>query len=80
MKKLVTYTGMFALMAGAAFAQETTVIHHDGPDGDKTVIHRSSGADVDKKVVTHDADGCTSKTVTRSNEMGDSMSKTKSNC
>ncbi len=78
MKKLAVFTGAFALMTGAAFAEDMTVIQHDGPDG--TVIHRSAGPTVEKKVIDHDSDGCSSKTVTKTNEMGDSVSKTKSNC
>jgi hypothetical protein len=62
-------------LSGAAVAQDTTIIRRDGPDVDKTVIHR----DAPTAVITHD-EGCASKTVKKTNEMGDSVSKTVSNC
>ena len=51
--------------------QTGIVIHHDadpGPDA------------TDKTVVIHKEDGCATKTVTKSDNMGNSVSRTKTNC
>ena len=64
-----------ALGAGAALADEVTVTPAPGV----VVEHRAANVDVHKKVVTHE-DGCTTKTVKKSNGMGDTMVKSKSNC
>lgn len=70
-----------ALCAGAAFADEVTVTH-DGPPPTHGAIIEHRAADVDvqhKKVITHE-DGCTTKTVKKTNGVGDTMTKSKSNC
>lgn len=72
-----------SLMATAAFAQSsTTVIHKDGPDGDKTVVKKESddGTIVKKKIESSDTAGCGTKSVTHANGMGDSVTKSKTNC
>ena len=80
MKPLIICAGALALLTGSALAEETTVIHRDGPDADRTVVHRSVGPEAERKVITRDGDGCASKTVKKSNDVGDSVSKTVSNC
>ena len=59
------------LVTGTAFADEV-VIHHDDvpppPSSSTTVEHRES------------SDGCSSKTVHKENDMGDSKTVTKSDC
>jgi hypothetical protein len=79
MKSILMCASALAFLSGSAFAEEV-IIHKDGPDMDGTVIHRSVGGEVQKKVITHDEDGCASKTVKKTNGMGDSVSKTESNC
>lgn len=56
---------------------ETTVIRRDGPD--TVVVDRP---EVERKtVVTRDSgDGCSSKTVTKTNEYGDRKTVTKESC
>jgi hypothetical protein len=79
MKSILICATAFAFLSGSAFAEEV-IIQKDSPDVDKTVVHRSAGGEVQKKVITHNEDGCASKTVKKSNGMGDSVSKTESNC
>jgi len=79
MKPILICASAFAFLSGSAFAEDV-IIHKDSPDMDKTVVHRSVGGPMEKKVITHDEGGCTSKTVKKSNGMGDSVSKTESNC
>ena len=58
------------LVTGTAFADEV-VIHHDDvppPTSSTTVEHRES------------SDGCSSKTVHKENDLGDSKTVTQSNC
>lgn len=74
-----------SLCASAAYAQDTTVIHKEGAFGGKktTVIRNGedTGVAVRHKEVIHTGTvGCKSKTVKKTNEMGDTVSKTKSNC
>jgi len=78
MKALLICASAIALFGGQALADEV-IIHKDAPDG--VVSHRSVGPDVEtKKVIEHDGQGCDSKTVTKSDGMGDSKSKTVTNC
>ncbi|WP_020175618.1 hypothetical protein [Methyloferula stellata] len=79
MKLILICASAFAFLTGSAFAEDV-IIHRDSPDMDRTVVHRSVGGEVEKKVITHDEDGCASKTVKKTNGMGDSVSKTKTNC
>ena len=72
-----------SLMATAAFAQSsTTVIHKEGVDGDKTVVKKEmgDGTVVKKKVETTGTTGCSTKSVSHSNDMGDKVTRTKSDC
>ena len=56
------------------------MIHRGCPDADRTVVHRSVRPEAEKKVITRDGDGCASKAVKKSNDVGDSVSKTESTC
>jgi hypothetical protein len=76
MRRILICASSLALMGGAAFAGEVTV----NPPG-VVIEHRSADAPVvEKKTVTHEEDGCATKTVKKSNEMGDSVTHTKTNC
>lgn len=70
MLKIMLVTGTM-LISGSAFADEV-VIHHDDvpppPSSTTTVEHHES------------SDGCSSKTVHKENDMGDSKTVTKSDC
>ncbi len=80
MKSILICASALAFLSGSAFAEDV-IIHRDSPDMDRTVVHRSiGGSAVEKKVITHDESGCASQTVKKSNGMGDSISKTESNC
>ncbi len=80
MKSIFICATAFAFIAGPAFAEDV-IIQNDAPARDGVVVHRSVGPDVEKeKVITHDSNGCDSKTVTKSNDMGDTKSKTVTNC
>ena len=69
-----------SLCAGAAFADEVTVTHDSSPPAHGKIIeHRAADVDVHKKVITHE-DGCATKTVKKTNGVGDTMTKSKSNC
>lgn len=77
MKHLFACATALVMFCGVSVADET-VIHRDGPDA--TVVHHD-----DATVVHHDGPvvhdgGCASKTVTKSNGEGDTVSKTKSDC
>ncbi len=81
MRLTLIFAASLALCAGPAFADEVT-IRHDGPPapGSRVVIeHRAAAVDVHKKIITHE-DGCTTKTVKKTNGDGDTMVKSKSNC
>nr|WP_043750632.1 hypothetical protein [Methylobacterium nodulans] len=64
----------------ASRAEDTTVIHRDGPAG--TVVDRSTTGTVEKKTVTHSSDGvgCGSKTVHKENDLGESKTVHKESC
>lgn len=65
----IAFVAASMLVAGSAFADEV-VIHRDDapPPSSTTVEHRES------------SDGCSSKTVHKENDMGDSKTVTKSDC
>ena len=76
MRQLVL-TGALALLAAPVFADEVTV----APAPGVVVEHRAAGVDVTKEKTVHrDADGCATKSMTKTNDAGDSVTKTKSNC
>ena len=79
MKTLAT---LFAasVLATAAYAQ-TTVIQKEGV-GSTTVVkeHPADTTVVKKKEITTGSVGCSSKTVKKTDEFGDSKTKTKTEC
>ena len=80
MKTLAT---LFAasVLATAAYAQGTTVIQKEGV-GSTTVVkeHPADTTVVKKKEITTGSVGCSSKTVKKTDEFGDSKTKTKTEC
>jgi hypothetical protein len=74
--KAFIFAASLALIMGPVFADEVIV----APPG-ATVEHRAADEGVTKeKTIRHDADGCDTKSVTKSNGTGDSVTKTKTNC
>lgn len=68
---------------GAAYAQSTTVITREAPASETTIVKRDSidGTTVTRKVEsTGSLGGCDTKSVTKTNEDGDSVTKTKTEC
>jgi hypothetical protein len=81
MRLMLIAAASLALSGGAALADEVTIHHDVAPAPGVVVEHRAADVDVHKKkVITHDEDGCATKTVKKTNGMGDTMKKTKSNC
>jgi hypothetical protein len=79
MRFLLICAGSVALLGSAALADEVTVTH-DHPPG-AIIEHRSADdPSMHEKTVTHDSNGCTTKTIKKENGAGDSMSKSKTNC
>lgn len=73
-----------SMLATAAYAQSTTVIHKEGVDTG-TTVRRSVDVDsptvVEKrKVTTTGTVGCSTKTVKKTDDMGDTKVKQKTNC
>jgi hypothetical protein len=83
MRLMLISASAAALFAGSALADEV-IIHRDAaPPPGAMIEHRSADVPADatkEKTITHDADGCTTKSVTKSNGEGDTMSKSKTNC
>ena len=68
-----------AFISSAALANDVTVVPAAPPTG--VVVHHDADADAtNKTVVIHKDEGCATKTVKKSDEMGNSVSKTKTNC
>ncbi len=66
-------------VGGPALADDVTVVPRAPQPG--IVIHHDADPDAtNKKVVIHKEDGCATKTVTKSDDMGNSVSHTKTNC
>ncbi|MDB5559791.1 MAG: hypothetical protein JWQ36_2725 [Enterovirga sp.] len=78
--KAVTLALAATLIGSTAFAQ-TTIIH-EKPASETTVIKRDStdATVVKKKVETTGSVGCETKSVTKTNDMGDTVKKTKTDC
>ena len=78
--KAVTLALAATLIGSTAFAQ-TTIIR-ERPANETTVIHKetSSPSVVTKKVETTGTVGCETKSVTKTNDMGDTVKKTKTDC
>ena len=78
--KAVTLALAATLIGSAAFAQTTTIIR-EKPADETTVIKRETmGGTVVKKVETTGSVGCETKSVTKTNDMGDTVKKTKTDC
>lgn len=77
--KAVTLALAATLIGSAALAQ-TTIIR-ETPSHDATVVTRESGqGHVDRKVESTGSVGCETKSVTRTNDMGDKVTKTRTDC
>jgi hypothetical protein len=73
-------TGSAFIAVAPANAQDTTVVRTEGPGGTRTVVKRRTGYGTVRKVVRRSADGCRSRTVKRTNAMGDTVVRTRSSC
>jgi hypothetical protein len=82
--KTLTMLAVTALLTAApAFGQDTTVIHRETPVGSSTTVRQNdvvTGSTVEKRTTTSDTAGCSTKSVTRSNDDGDTVTKTKTDC
>ncbi len=78
MRKTLFTAATLIVALGTPLAQaQTTVIERDKPD--TVVVDRP--ATESKTVTTHDhGDGCSSKTVSKENEVGDRKTVTKESC
>jgi hypothetical protein len=75
--KAFVLAAALALLAGPTLADEVTVTPAPGV----VVEHRAADIDVTKEKTIHqDADGCATKSMTKTNSEGDSVTKTKTNC
>ena len=80
MKTLATLLAA-SVLATAAYAQSTTVIEKEGVGSSTTIVkERSADTVVKKEVTTTGSVGCESKTVKKTDEFGDSKTKTKVEC
>jgi hypothetical protein len=81
MKTIAMLTSAALLVAGSAYAQDTTIIHKDGVGSDRTVVRQDAPASttVEKRTTTESV-GCSSKSVTKTDEVGDKVTKTKTDC
>lgn len=84
--KTVAIAAVALLFGTAAIAQSssTTIKREEGPLGDRTtVIKKESddlGSTTTRKVESTGAVGCDTKSVTKTNEDGDSKTKTETRC
>jgi len=78
MRSLMIAASAFALFGSAAFADEVIV----APTPGTVIEHRATDEDTTtSKTVRHDANGCTTKSVTHTDEgTGSSVTHEKSNC
>ena len=75
--KSLLLAGSLALFAGSAVADEVIV----APAPGVTVEHRAADeAVVKEKTVRHVDEGCATKSTTKTDDDGDSVTKTKTNC
>jgi hypothetical protein len=76
MRLLMPAAFLIAGLTPQLAAAQTTIIHRDAPD---VVVDRPS---VEHKTVERreSSDGCSSKTVTKTNDMGDRKTVTKESC
>ena len=75
MLRNIICVGSLALLCGSAFADEVIIREKEAPGA---VIERRA-TDVDKPVV-RDKDDCATKTVTKTDGEGDSVSRTRTKC
>lgn len=80
--KLVPLAFAVSLVGTAAFADSTTVTRTEGPLGESTTVRKERSDDMGtrRSVETTGSLGCESKSVTRTNELGDTKTKTKVEC
>jgi hypothetical protein len=76
MLRNIICVGSLALLCGTAFADDVTITREKEAPG--AVIERRA-TDVDKPVA-RDKDDCSSKTVTKTDGEGDSVSRTRTKC
>jgi hypothetical protein len=75
--KAFVLASSLALFASPVLADEVVVTPAPGA----VVEHRAADVDVTKeKVITRHSDDCHTKSVTKTNGMGDSVTHTKTNC
>lgn len=76
-KSIIAALSLTTLFGASAVQAETTVIRRDGPD--TVVVDRpaSESRTVERR---ESSDGCSSKTVTKENELGDRKTVTKETC
>ena len=78
MRSPILFVLTLATLAGASAAQaETTVIRRDAPD---TVVVDRPSSETRTVERRESSDGCSSKTVTKENELGDRKTVTKESC
>ncbi|MDB5591341.1 hypothetical protein [Enterovirga sp.] len=83
--KSVAIAAFAALLSTAAIAQtSTTVTREEGPLGDRTTVTKQNsdviGTTTKRTTETTGSVGCDSKSVTKTNEFGDTRTKTKVEC
>ncbi len=77
MRALMICVGAVTLLGSAAIADEVIV----APAPGAVIEHRATDETTTSKTVKRDADGCTTKSVTRTNEdTGSSVTREKSSC
>lgn len=86
MKKLALIAAA-SLIGTAAYAQDTTIIHRNGGVASSHTIVKERSSDVDdadvvvkRKTVTTGSVGCSSKTMSKTNEFGETTVKKKTTC
>jgi hypothetical protein len=81
MMKHLAWTVAACLVAGSALA-DTTVIRREGVDSSTTVVRERAPADVvvKERTETTGTVGCSTKSVTRTDDLGDKTTKTKTDC
>ncbi len=80
MRNTIIVAGALALFGSAAIADDV-IAHPIVPLAGVEIEHRASDEDVNQeKAVCRDADGCATRSVKTTNDDGDSVTQTKSNC
>ena len=75
MRGITAIASLLSLSCSVAFADDV-IIKHDSPPP----IIEKRASDVDKKVIIKHDEGCATKTVKKSDGMGDTAVHTKTNC